>query len=350
MDAAKAQMMEDAIAAEMKREEVEAEEVIEENDQEDELREGEDIEDELDTEFKPVTLGMVEELEDDEEINRFDFQSKAGKQTTSFNYYFVHHGHFFSQTPSKKYHLTVFVFVCTGGRPAWLNPTNAPTAEQLTNVRGEVLDFLCQIYAPLGEDDEGGSVDTFHRMLYVFVARSGAPAGCSSCLRVFRCQMPRKNDFYPFEPPQEDDPEPEEPFADSLCVVSGLRTTNRCAEMGNLPYATTEHQQLHWKMTKNARSKAKKAGKEYIFTRPSWRRLADADATFPEHAIENEEEPDGNKKMAEDNAKMENMMKNLEVREGEEGQYKVSDFAGWRDTFQPDRSNCLSITFFALHI
>ena len=117
---------------------------------EEDLREGEDVDDELQFEADRarVTLGVCEPLDDDEEITRFDFQSKAG------------------------------------GRPAWLNPEKAPTVDQLTNARGEVLDFLCQIYAPLGEDDEGGSDETFHRMLYVFAARTGAPPGCSSCVKV----------------------------------------------------------------------------------------------------------------------------------------------------------------------
>jgi len=292
---------------------------------EEDLQEGEDVEDELEEEDEagrgPVTLGFCEPLDDDEEITRFDFQSKAG------------------------------------GRPAWLNPEKALTAQELTNVRGEVLDFLCQIYAPLGEDDEGGSKETFHRMLYVFAARTGAPPGCSSslrvrsiyymsgdsqccvcvylCVQVFRCQIPRENGLYPSEELGEEDPEPEETYADTICAVSGLRTTVRCAEMGGLPYASTTHQQLHWKMTKSGRSKAKKKGKPYEFKRPAVCSLVENDALFPEHSIDHGAEPDMKEREAEDKAKLDAMVEELETREGKEGSYTVKDFDGLRETFCP---------------
>jgi hypothetical protein len=39
--------------------------------------------------------------------------------------------------------------------------------------------------------------------------------------------------------------------------------------MGSLPYATKEHQQLHWKMTKSYRKNAQKRNQEFHWVRPS---------------------------------------------------------------------------------
>ena len=105
--------------------------------------------------------------------------------------------------------------------------------------------------------------------------------------------------------------------------------------MGGLPYASTTHQQLHWKMTKSGRSKAKKKGRPYEFVRPDVRSLVEHDALFPEHAIHHEEEPDLKAREAEDEAKLDAMVKDLEAREGKEGAYTMKDFDGLRDTFCP---------------
>lgn len=83
-----------------------------------------------------------------------------------------------------------------GGKPCWLHP-DIPSSDRLKcTLCDEPLDFIMQIYAPVDGCDEA-----FHRMLYLF--------GCVSCksnFKVFRCQLPEKNDFYTIEPPS-DDPE-----------------------------------------------------------------------------------------------------------------------------------------------
>lgn len=250
-------------------------------------------------------LGFCAPLDEGEEITRFDFQSKAG------------------------------------GRPAWLNPEKALTAEQLTNVRGEVLDFICQIYAPLGGDDEGGSADTFHRVLYVFASRTGAPEGISSSIKVFRCQLPRHNKFYPAEEPElrsllSDVEEPEEPFAGELCTVTGLRTATRCAEMGGLPYSSQQHQKLHWKMSKRGRKEAEASGMEYVWDRPSVESLVREGALVTEFALYDEEEPEGkgDDLSVKEMNKISKMVDSNKEREKKEGEYTQNDFKGWKELFK----------------
>lgn len=56
-----------------------------------------------------------------------------------------------------------------GGRPAWLNPLELPSAEQLQcAITRKPLDFLLQIYAPIEENPEA-----FHRSVYIFISPKG---------------------------------------------------------------------------------------------------------------------------------------------------------------------------------
>ncbi|KAF7457529.1 Programmed cell death protein 2 [Cryptosporidium felis] len=78
-----------------------------------------------------------------------------------------------------------------GGRPAWLNPRNLPRYRDLQcSSCGSRMRFLLQVYAPLDNRD-----DLFHRSLFVFICTN-----CASSALVLRCQLPRKNEFYDFNP------------------------------------------------------------------------------------------------------------------------------------------------------
>lgn len=88
-----------------------------------------------------------------------------------------------------------------GGKPAWLNLKELPTSKDVEcDVCKKPCIFLCQIYAPYEEDTQA-----FHRIIYIFVCNDEAccRANDSSNLKVLRCQLPRENAFYPFEPPEE---------------------------------------------------------------------------------------------------------------------------------------------------
>lgn len=97
-----------------------------------------------------------------------------------------------------------------GGRPAWLDPVFLPTQQQLTcGATGQQLNFLLQVYAPLDEDEGQDGDHAFHRALFMFVTPQGDNIHKPGTVRVFRCQLPRKNDYYAYEPPGEEDETPQ---------------------------------------------------------------------------------------------------------------------------------------------
>ena len=112
-----------------------------------------------------------------------------------------------------------------GGRPAWLDPMMLPLdADQLKcAATGEPMKFLLQLYAPL--DD--GPPSAFHRMLYLFISPKGSRLAEAGTARAFRCQLPRENDFYPYEPPESSDRPA--PLSGSAAAVPALR----CARLAD---------------------------------------------------------------------------------------------------------------------
>uniref|UniRef100_A0A8D0EB30 Programmed cell death 2 n=1 Tax=Salvator merianae TaxID=96440 RepID=A0A8D0EB30_SALMN len=146
-------------------------------------------------------------------------------------------------------------FPCkVGGRPAWLGEAGLPRpAELQCGVCGEPYAFLLQLYAPLQDRP-----DAFHRTLFLFACpqpscyRIAGPAPGS--LRVFRNQLPRKNDTYSYDPPPEE-AAPEELLHGSLqlkcgaklCRVCGCLAPKRCSKCHKAYYCSKEHQLRDWK-------------------------------------------------------------------------------------------------------
>ncbi|GAB0090234.1 programmed cell death protein 2 [Sergentomyia squamirostris] len=131
-----------------------------------------------------------------------------------------------------------------GGRPAWLDLENLPDPEELRCAScNEPCIFLCQMYASLDDPD------TFHRSIYVFMCKK--PACCqvnrSDNFVVFRSQLPRKNRFYSFEPPQEDEAKAETAHFCPLCIVCGCKGPFQCPKCKSTFYCGPEHQRLDWK-------------------------------------------------------------------------------------------------------
>eukprot|EP00698_Gefionella_okellyi_P025003 TRINITY_DN900_c0_g1_i2.p1 TRINITY_DN900_c0_g1~~TRINITY_DN900_c0_g1_i2.p1 ORF type:complete len:340 (+),score=60.14 TRINITY_DN900_c0_g1_i2:47-1021(+) len=139
-------------------------------------------------------------------------------------------------------------FPCkAGGPPAWLDDVHIPSPTCLHC--SQSLTFLLQIYAP-------GKVDgAFHRTLFAFLCTNPAcyhkeePKTCG-CIRVFRGQLPRKNDYLSFDPPPEINPDTPETKAalDAMpAVAPGLFTESELLIEGE-PELTAE-------MRKKAHSK-----------------------------------------------------------------------------------------------
>lgn len=86
-----------------------------------------------------------------------------------------------------------------------------------------------QLYAvpPAGSpDDHPGA---FHRSLFVFVAPTARDIGTAGGVRVFRCQLPRHNDFYAPEP------------SDNL-LPHPLPDADACASLERDPWQVVEHE------------------------------------------------------------------------------------------------------------
>ncbi|KAI8486830.1 Programmed cell death protein 2 [Branchiostoma belcheri] len=137
-----------------------------------------------------------------------------------------------------------------GGKPAWLDLLSVPTACELAcGVCGKPTVFLLQVYSPRTEQ-----ATCFHRTVFVFCCRDPAchTANSSACFRIHRSQLPRQNDFYDFEPPDEDTPPPEAEVWQAekvwnLCCVCGCGGGKACSRCHQVRYCGKEHQVLDWK-------------------------------------------------------------------------------------------------------
>lgn len=140
-----------------------------------------------------------------------------------------------------------------GGKPAWLSLKMLPSAEQLKcNKCKYTMIFLCQIYAPYEDCDENSDIwiNNFHRTVYVFICRNSKcnDRNTTENIAVFRNNIPRMNDFYPYDPPEE---KPDSTFDvrkfTSLCNTCGVFAEKRCSKCKMIFYCTREHQVIDWK-------------------------------------------------------------------------------------------------------
>ncbi|XP_033847630.1 programmed cell death protein 2 [Periophthalmus magnuspinnatus] len=140
-----------------------------------------------------------------------------------------------------------------GGKPAWLGQKGVPCLSQLEcEICHLPMVFLLQVYAPLSGQDQ-----CFHRTLFLFCCKTPEcySHNDSRCMKVFRSQMPRKNEFYSYEPPPEDEP-PSEPYKGhnvlpisgvKLCWICGCPGTKACSRCHSVTYCGKHHQTIHWK-------------------------------------------------------------------------------------------------------
>uniref|UniRef100_H3DJY4 Programmed cell death 2 n=1 Tax=Tetraodon nigroviridis TaxID=99883 RepID=H3DJY4_TETNG len=138
-----------------------------------------------------------------------------------------------------------------GGRPAWLGQRALPSLPELECEMCRLpMAFLLQVYAPIS-----GQERSFHRTLFVFCCKTHE---CYTFmfLSVFRSQLPRRNDFYSFHPPPEEEPigdtAPDHsalPSGVKLCWVCGCPGNKACSRCHAVTYCGKHHQTLHWKHT-----------------------------------------------------------------------------------------------------
>ncbi|KAK3909387.1 Programmed cell death protein 2 [Frankliniella fusca] len=135
-----------------------------------------------------------------------------------------------------------------GGRPSWLQFTELPTPKDMECVKcHEACIFLCQVYAPLETRS-----DCFHRTVFVFMCRNPSchALNDNAPFIVYRSQLKRENDFYPFDPPEESEEWHPECRADkwtALCAACGNAGTSHCGRCRTVKYCCRSHQVCHWK-------------------------------------------------------------------------------------------------------
>ncbi|XP_026462292.1 programmed cell death protein 2-like [Ctenocephalides felis] len=131
-----------------------------------------------------------------------------------------------------------------GGKPAWLSLKDLPDSESLQcDSCKEPTILLCQVYAPIDDQPE-----CFHRTIFVFICTNGLCCKVNDVgnLKVFRSQLPRINDFYSSNPPEEI--EEDVPLAlPPLCAVCGSSGRFKCGNCHLYRYCSKIHQVAHWK-------------------------------------------------------------------------------------------------------
>ncbi|XP_061736199.1 programmed cell death protein 2 [Nerophis ophidion] len=142
-----------------------------------------------------------------------------------------------------------------GGKPAWLSLRGLPSLSGLEceTCRLPML-FLLQVYAPIPGQDR-----SFHRTLFVFCCKNPKcyVHSDSCCMKVFRSQLPRRNEFYSYEPPAETEAPCDFDSNQSvlptsgvkLCWVCGCPGNKACSRCHAVTYCGKHHQMLHWKNT-----------------------------------------------------------------------------------------------------
>jgi hypothetical protein len=126
----------------------------------------------------------------------------------------------------------------------WLDPVDLPSCESVACACcGNPLSFLLEVYCPLDEPPEA-----FHRALYVLVCQKPA---CQTSLgvRALRCQLPRRNPYYPYEGGAGKGAAAGEGGSERprLCDVCGMRGEKVCGGCRQVAYCSRAHQKEAWK-------------------------------------------------------------------------------------------------------
>ena len=159
-----------------------------------------------------------------------------------------------------------------GGKPAWMVAEGLPGKDVLACKRcQQPLLLLLQLSVPL-RGTKDASDTSYHRTLYVFTCTDASchRLGVDPAMVVLRCQLPRKNPYYPPNVDSDDETVEEEdtspvhdgsstlnkqscakeggmPLARPLCAVCGCAAPQSCGKCRRTHYCSKAHQVLDWK-------------------------------------------------------------------------------------------------------
>ncbi|XP_034536754.1 programmed cell death protein 2 isoform X2 [Notolabrus celidotus] len=181
-----------------------------------------------------------------------------------------------------------------GGKPAWLSQSGLPSLPALEcEICRLPMAFLLQVYAPISGHDS-----CFHRTLFLFCCKTREcyTYNDSRCMKVFRSQLPRSNEFYAHDPPSDEPPCDHEqdqsvlsPSGIKLCWVCGSLGNKACSRCHSVTYCGKHHQTLHWKHSHKKECCSQEAS---ISTTSSF--------LFPESELATEPEEEGEEKAEEE--------------------------------------------------
>ncbi|CAH2075297.1 unnamed protein product, partial [Iphiclides podalirius] len=221
-----------------------------------------------------------------------------------------------------------------GGKPAWLDLKNLHAPAELTCKKcNDPLVFLCQVYAPYEEKEE-----SFHRTVFIFICRNGSccRTNCADNFLAIRCQLSRKNDFYSFEPYEENE---NEQFSmakwPKLCNVCGLKGPSHCSKCKKSFYCSRKHQILDWQKghkeycsilqvdenNKLPNFIVTEAGKQILFK--EWELVVDAEDEESNQNVDEQHEMDKLRKMMSE--KRAGTLSNISESELEQYTRKIPD-------------------------
>ncbi|KAL8137103.1 hypothetical protein V2J09_003104 [Rumex salicifolius] len=164
----------------------------------------------------------------------------------------------FVEKPEKPWALLRQLFPSkAGSTPAWLDPINLPSGRSfICDFCEEPLQFLLQVYAPISEKEY-----SFHRVLYVFTCMSMTcllrdqheqwkrePQKPLRSVKVWRCQLPRTNQFYSSNPPKYDGSDRPLGIGAPLCTWCGTWKGDKvCSSCKHARYCSEKHQAINWR-------------------------------------------------------------------------------------------------------
>lgn len=137
----------------------------------------------------------------------------------------------------------------------------------------------------------------FHRVLYVFLCRNGLclKGRNQSGLKIFRSQLSQKNNVYDMEGMTTLSSKSLKKLQDDLCCdICRLKAPSRCGQCQKRRYCSKQHQALDWTQGKHKEycQKLKKEAEVFQPIDDIFLKWIDACALFPQHFLEEDEEPE----------------------------------------------------------